>query len=52
MVKSVNGDVSRLNGELTDDIKNRYRTVLDHDQFKLLECGAARQNMGLIWGKV
>ena len=43
MVKSVNGDVSRLNGELTDDIKNRYRTAFDHDQFKLLECGAARQ---------
>ena len=43
MIKSVNGDVSRLNGELTDDLKDRYRTAFDHDQFKLLECGAARQ---------
>ena len=42
-VKSVNGDVARLNGELTDDIKARYKTAFDHDQFKLLECGAARQ---------
>jgi ribonucleoside-diphosphate reductase alpha chain len=43
MVKSVDGDVSRLNGELTEDIKNRYKTAFEHDQFKLLECGAARQ---------
>jgi ribonucleoside-diphosphate reductase alpha chain len=43
MIKSVDGDVNRLNGELTDGIKDRYRTAFDHDQFKLLECGAARQ---------
>jgi ribonucleoside-diphosphate reductase alpha chain len=43
MVKAVDGDVNRLNGELTNDIKDRYRTAFDHDQFKLIECGAARQ---------
>ena len=43
LIKSVDGDVNRLNGELTADIKDRYRTAFDHDQFKLLECGAARQ---------
>ena len=43
MLKAVDGDVSRLNGELPDDLKDRYRTAFDHDQFKLVEAGAARQ---------
>lgn len=43
MLKSVNGDVMRLNGEIPSDIKERYRTVFDHDQFALIDNGAARQ---------
>jgi len=43
MVKSVDGDVMRLNGELPMELKERYRTVFDHDQFKLIDNAAARQ---------
>jgi len=43
MVKSVDGDVTRLNGELPQDLKNRFRTAFDHDQFNLVNCAAARQ---------
>ena len=43
MLKAVNGDVSRLNGDLPEDLKNRYRTAFDHDQFKLIDGAAAKQ---------
>ena len=43
MIKSVDGDVTRLNGELPQDLKNRFRTAFDHDQFNLISCAAARQ---------
>tara|TARA_Y100000593_G_scaffold95031_1_gene198554 strand:+ start:6014 stop:8446 length:2433 start_codon:yes stop_codon:yes gene_type:complete len=43
MLKAVNGDVNRLNGELPDDLKKRYRTAFDHDQFLLVDCAASRQ---------
>ena len=43
MLKSVNGDVNRLNGELPQDLKDRYRTAFDHDQFNLVNCAAAKQ---------
>ena len=43
MIKGVDGDVNRLNGELPDDLKSRFRTAFDHDQFKLIDCAAARQ---------
>ena len=42
-LKSVDGDVSRLNGELPEDLKSRYRTAFDHDQFILIDSAAARQ---------
>ena len=42
-IKSVDGDLMRLNGDIPQDLKDRYCTAFDHDQFKLLECGAARQ---------
>ncbi|MAF24000.1 ribonucleoside-diphosphate reductase subunit alpha [bacterium] len=42
-LKAVNGDVSRLNGDLPQELKDRYRTAFDHDQLKLVDCGAARQ---------
>jgi ribonucleoside-diphosphate reductase alpha chain len=43
MLKAVDGDVTRLNGELPEDLKNRYRTAFDHDQFLLIDSAAARQ---------
>jgi len=43
MLKAVDGDVLRLNGELSDDLKARYRTAFDHDQFKLIEAASAKQ---------
>ena len=43
-MKSVNGDVSLVNGEiLPNDIKDRYKTAFDHDQFKLIDSAAAKQ---------
>jgi ribonucleoside-diphosphate reductase alpha chain len=42
-LKSVDGDVLRLNGELSEDFKNRFRTAFDHDQFKLIDAAAAKQ---------
>ena len=43
MIKSVDGDVTRLNGELPQDLKDRFRTAFDHDQLNLVNCAAARQ---------
>tara|TARA_Y100000310_G_scaffold344470_1_gene457405 strand:+ start:829 stop:3288 length:2460 start_codon:yes stop_codon:yes gene_type:complete len=43
MLKAVNGDVSRLNGELPQELKQRYLTAFDHDQFNLINCAAAKQ---------
>lgn len=43
MLKAVDGDVCRLNGDLPDDLKVRYKTAFDHDQFKLIDCAAVRQ---------
>ena len=43
MLKAVDGDVSRLNGELPESLKSRYRTAFDHDQFLLIDSAAARQ---------
>ena len=42
-LKSVDGDVSRLNGELPQDLKDRFRTAFDQDQFKLIDNAAAKQ---------
>ena len=43
MLKAVDGDVMRLNGELPLEMKNRYRTAFDHDQKNLIDAAAARQ---------
>jgi ribonucleoside-diphosphate reductase alpha chain len=40
---SVNGDVMRLNGELSQELKSRFRTAFDHNQFKLIDGAAAKQ---------
>ena len=43
MLKVVDGDVMRLNGELPMEMKKRYRTAFDHDQNILIDAAAARQ---------
>ena len=43
LVKSVDGDLSLLNGDIPDVIKEKYKTAFDRDMFKLIECNGARQ---------
>jgi len=43
IVKSVDGDLSLLNGDIPDWIKEKYKTAFDRDMFKLIECNAVRQ---------
>ena len=44
IMKSVNGDVSLIDNQiLSADIKDRYKTAFDHDQFKLIDSAAAKQ---------
>lgn len=43
LVKSVDGDLSMLNGDIPSDIKDKYKTAFDRDMFKLIDSNAARQ---------
>ncbi|MBD36312.1 MAG: ribonucleoside-diphosphate reductase subunit alpha [Actinobacteria bacterium] len=43
LIKSVDGDLSLVNGSIPEDIKNKYKTAFDRDMFKLIECNAVRQ---------
>ncbi len=43
MVKSVDGDLSLLNGSIPEDLKLKYRTAFDRDMFKLINCNSVRQ---------
>ena len=43
LVKSVDGDLSLLNGDIPVELKEKYKTAFDRDMFKLIECNAARQ---------
>jgi len=43
LVKSVDGDLSLLNGDIPQDLKEKYKTAFDRDMFKLIECNAVRQ---------
>jgi ribonucleoside-diphosphate reductase alpha chain len=43
-LKMVDGDVSLLSDEVIPiDLKSKYKTAFDQDQFKLVDCAAARQ---------
>jgi ribonucleoside-diphosphate reductase alpha chain len=42
-VKMVDGDLNLLNGTLPENIKKQFCTAFDQDQFKLIDCAAARQ---------
>ena len=43
LVKTADGDLSLLNGEIPQWIKDKYKTAFDRDMFKLIECNAVRQ---------
>lgn len=43
LVKSVDGDLSLLNGDIPKELKDKYKTAFDRDMFKLIECNAVRQ---------
>ena len=43
LVKSVDGDLSLLNGDIPSELKEKYKTAFDRDMFKLVECNAVRQ---------
>jgi ribonucleoside-diphosphate reductase alpha chain len=43
LIKNVDGDLSLLNGDIPEDLKEKYKTAFDRDMFKLIECNAVRQ---------
>ena len=43
LVKSTDGDLSLLNGDIPQWIKDKYKTAFDRDMFKLIKCNGARQ---------
>ena len=42
-VKSIDGDLSLANGNIPDDLKNKYKTAFNRDMLKLIECTSVRQ---------
>ena len=42
-IKSVDGDLSKLQNTIPDKIKEKYKTAFHQDQIKLIDCAAARQ---------
>jgi len=42
-IKSVDGDISLLNGDIPEDLKHRFSTCFERDQFKLIDSAAAKQ---------
>jgi ribonucleoside-diphosphate reductase alpha chain len=42
-VKSVDGDLSKLQNTIPENIKEKYKTAFHQDQIKLIDCAAARQ---------
>ena len=42
-IKAADGDLGRLNGDIPSDLRDRFCTAFDHDQFKLIDCAAAKQ---------
>ncbi|MDG1173401.1 MAG: ribonucleoside-diphosphate reductase subunit alpha, partial [Opitutales bacterium] len=42
-IKSIDGDLSLANGNIPEDLKDKYKTAFDRDMFKLIECNSVRQ---------
>lgn len=43
LIKSVDGDLSLLEGSIPEDLKEKYKTAFDRDMLKLIEVNAVRQ---------
>ena len=43
VIKSVDGDLSKLKNTIPEKIKEKYKTAFHQDQLKLIDCAAARQ---------
>lgn len=43
LIKSADGDLALLNGDMPEKLKNKYKTAFDRDMFKLIEVNAVRQ---------
>ena len=43
MIKSVDGDLSLLNGSIPEDLKEKYKTAFDRDLLTLIKCNSVRQ---------
>jgi ribonucleoside-diphosphate reductase alpha chain len=42
-VKSIDGDLSLANGNIPEDLKEKYKSAFDRDMFKLIDATAVRQ---------
>ena len=42
-IKSIDGDLSLANGNIPEDLKEKYKTAFDRDMFKLIESNSVRQ---------
>ena len=42
-IKSIDGDLSLANGNIPEDLKEKYKTAFDRDMFLLIKVNAARQ---------
>ena len=42
-IKSIDGDLSLANGNIPEDLKEKYKTAFDRDMIKLIDCNAVRQ---------
>ena len=42
-IKSIDGDLSLANGNIPEDIKEKYKTAFDRDMLKLIKCNSVRQ---------
>ena len=42
-IKSIDGDLSLANGNIPEDLKEKYKTAFDRDMFALIESTAVRQ---------
>jgi ribonucleoside-diphosphate reductase alpha chain len=42
-IKSIDGDLSLANGNIPEELKEKYKTAFDRDMFKLIKCNSTRQ---------
>ena len=42
-VKNIDGDLSLANGNIPEELKEKYKTAFDRDMLKLIDCNSVRQ---------